>query len=207
MNSVLNIHWKDWCWSWNSNILVTWCKELTHLKRRWYWERLKAGGEQDDRGEMVGWHHRLDGHEFEQALGVGNGQGSLAYCSPWDCKDSDTTERLNWTECSKFLSTVVFYSITLYLHHQTHPSWASFLLWPSSFILSGGVSNCLSFFPSRASLVAQRIKHLPAMRETWAWSLGGEDPLEKEVTTHSSIVAWRIPWTEKSGRLQSTGHE
>ena len=44
---------------------------------------------------MVGWHHRLNGHEFEQALGVGDGQGSLMYCSPWGPKDSDTTERLN----------------------------------------------------------------------------------------------------------------
>ena len=42
---VLNIHWKDWCWSWNSNTLATWCKELTHLKRPWCWERLKAKGE------------------------------------------------------------------------------------------------------------------------------------------------------------------
>ena len=42
--------------------------------------------------EMVGWHHWLDGHEFEQALGVGDGQGSLAYCSPWGCKESDMTE-------------------------------------------------------------------------------------------------------------------
>ena len=48
--SVLNIHWKDWCWSWNSNTLATWCKELTHLKRPWCWERLKVGGEGDDRG-------------------------------------------------------------------------------------------------------------------------------------------------------------
>ena len=48
--SVLNIQWKDWCWSWNSNTLVTWCKELTHLKTPWWWERLKAGGEGDDRG-------------------------------------------------------------------------------------------------------------------------------------------------------------
>ena len=47
--SVLGIHWKDWCWSWNANILVTWCKELTYLKRPWCWERLKAGGEGDDR--------------------------------------------------------------------------------------------------------------------------------------------------------------
>ena len=45
--------------------------------------------------EMVGWHHQLNGHEFEQAPGVGGGQGSLAYYSPWGCKESDTTERLN----------------------------------------------------------------------------------------------------------------
>ena len=46
---------------------------------------------------MVGWHHQLIGHEFEQALGVGDRQGSLACCSPWGCKDSDITERLNLT--------------------------------------------------------------------------------------------------------------
>ena len=46
----LNIHWKDWCWSWNSNMLAIWCKKLTHLKRPWRWERLKAGGEGDNRG-------------------------------------------------------------------------------------------------------------------------------------------------------------
>ena len=48
------IHWKDWCWNWNSNTLATWCEELTHLKRPWCWERLKAGGEGDDRGRD-GW--------------------------------------------------------------------------------------------------------------------------------------------------------
>ena len=52
--SVLNIHWKDWCWIWNCNTLATWCKELTHWKRPWCWERLKAGGEGDDRG-WDGW--------------------------------------------------------------------------------------------------------------------------------------------------------
>ena len=45
--------------------------------------------------EMVGWHHRLNGHEFEQTLGDGEGQGSLAFCRPWGCKESDTTEQLN----------------------------------------------------------------------------------------------------------------
>ena len=48
------MHWKDWCWSWNSNTLATWCEELTHLRRPWCWERLKAGGEGDDR-EWDGW--------------------------------------------------------------------------------------------------------------------------------------------------------
>ena len=48
--------------------------------------------------EMVGWHHRLNGHEFEQVLGIGDGQGSLACCSPWGRKQLDTTERLNCTE-------------------------------------------------------------------------------------------------------------
>ena len=59
----------------------------------------------------------------------------------------------------------------------------------------------------RASLVAQRVKHLPAMRETWVRSLGWEDPLEKERATHSRTLAWKIPWTEKSGRLQSMGSQ
>ena len=45
--------------------------------------------------EMVGWHHQLDGHEFEQALGVGDGQGILAWCSPWGCKESDMAKQLN----------------------------------------------------------------------------------------------------------------
>ena len=52
-------------------------------------------------------------------------------------------------------------------------------------------------------MVAQRLKRLPAMRETWVQSLGREDPLETEMATHSSILAWRIPWTEEPGGLQS----
>ena len=56
-----------------------------------------------------------------------------------------------------------------------------------------------------ASLVAQMVKHLPAMRETQVRFLGWEDPLEKEMATHSSVLAWKIPWTEEPGRLQSMG--
>ena len=58
-----------------------------------------------------------------------------------------------------------------------------------------------------ASLVAQRVKCLPAMQETWVRSLGQEDPLKKEMATHSSTLAWKIPRTEKPGRLQSMGSQ
>ena len=56
-----------------------------------------------------------------------------------------------------------------------------------------------------ASLVAQRVKNPPAMQETQAWSLGQEDPLEEEMTTHSSILVWKIPWTDEPGGPQSVG--
>ena len=63
----------------------------------------------------------------------------------------------------------------------------------------------ISLISKWASLVAQTVKSLPAMQETQVSSLGWEDALENEMTIHSSILAWRIPWTEKSGGLQSTG--
>ena len=61
-------------------------------------------------------------------------------------------------------------------------------------------SHTIQDFP-----VAQMVKNLPAMQETWVQFLGQEDPLEKEMATHSSILAWKIPWTEKPGGLQSVG--
>ena len=78
-----------------------------------------------------------------------------------------------------------------------HTNLAHFI--PNSFLL---LFNKYFF---EASLVAQRLKCLPAMQETWVRSLGQEDLLEKEMATHSSIFAWRIPWTEEPGRLPSTG--
>ena len=76
--SVLNIHWNDWCWRWNSNTLATWLEEMTHLKSPWCWERLRAGGEGDDRG-WDGWMAsptqwtwiRIGG-----TPGIGDGQGA-----------------------------------------------------------------------------------------------------------------------------------
>ena len=58
-----------------------------------------------------------------------------------------------------------------------------------------------------ASLVAQSVKNLPAMQETHVQFLGQEDPLEREMATHYSVLAWRIPWTEEPGRLQSMGSQ
>ena len=81
--------------------------------------------------------------------------------------------------------------------------------WNFSTVLNGSgtsVHPCLVPDPRvrilcfKASLVAQRLKHLPGMLETWVQSLGWEDPLEKEMATHSSTLAWRIPWREEPGR-------
>ena len=58
---------------------------------------------------------------------------------------------------------------------------------------------------SETSLVAQTVKHLPTMQETWVRSLGQEDPLAKEMAIHSSTLAWKVPWTEEPGRIQSMG--
>ena len=62
-----------------------------------------------------------------------------------------------------------------------------------------------SFHSMAPSLVAQMVKLLPAMQETWVRTLGWEDPLEQEMATHSSTLAWKIPWTEEPGRLQCMG--
>jgi len=75
-----------------------WCEELTHMKRPWWWKILKAGGEGMTEDEMVRWHQRLDGHEFLQALGVGEGQGSLVCCSHGVAKS--WTWLSDWTEVS-----------------------------------------------------------------------------------------------------------
>ena len=69
--------------------------------------------------EMVGWHHWLNGHEFKQALGVGDGQGSLECHSPWDCKDSGKNEQLNWTE----LKIIILPRIYMYVKEKSSEHW------------------------------------------------------------------------------------
>ena len=96
--SVLNIHWSTDA---EAETPIFWPPDV----KNWLIGKDPDAGKdwgQEEKGttedEMVGWHHRPDGHEFEQALGVGDGQGSLACYSPWGCKESDMTEWLNWTD-------------------------------------------------------------------------------------------------------------
>ena len=96
--SVLGVHWKDWCWRWNSNTLATWCRELTHLKRSWCWERLRVGGEGNNKG-WDSWMASLTQWTWvwmdsESWWWTGK-PGMLWFMS---CKESDMTEWLNWTE-------------------------------------------------------------------------------------------------------------
>ena len=93
------------------------------------WRREEKGMTED---EMVGWHHWLNRHEFEQAPGVGDRQGSLACCSPWSQKESDITKRLNWTffKSNKWNSSFVFY-ILYYLRVRLSFLIYSTTFWPS----------------------------------------------------------------------------
>ena len=100
--SALGFLWREWCWSWNSNTLATWCEELTHWKRLWFWEGLGQEEKGTTEDKMAGWYHWLVGLESEWILGDGNGQGGLVCCDSWGRKESDTTEQLNWTELKLF---------------------------------------------------------------------------------------------------------
>ena len=108
---------------------------------------------------IVGWHHRLNGHEFEQALGDDEGQGSLVCCSPWDCKGSDKTEQLN-----------------------THTGPLE-VIW--------------------ASLVAQTVKRLPTMRETWIQSMAAAAKSLQSCPTLCDPIDGSPPCSPVPGILQA----
>ena len=96
------------------------------------WRQQEKGTTED---EMVGWHHRLDGHEFKQAPGDGDGQGSLACCSPWGCKELGTTERLNNHELlSNHLSSSI--KTSTYFCISVHKNYSSLSVYPVSLSLS-----------------------------------------------------------------------
>ena len=117
-------------------------KELTH------WNDPDAGKNwgQEEKGmtedEMVGWHHRLNGHGFGWTLGVGDGQGGLACCSSWGCKESDTTERLNWTEPAEnqYFSGTKLLKVSI-VSELNVCQWCSYKIWLSFSLLTNELDN------------------------------------------------------------------
>ena len=97
VKSTLNTPWKDWCWSWNSSILVIWCEQLTHRKSPWCWESPFAGRRRREyqRMSFPGWHHQCNGHEPEQTFRDSEGQRGLLCFISYGCKESDMTGWLN----------------------------------------------------------------------------------------------------------------
>ena len=91
--------------------------------------------------------------------------------------------------------------LVLYFEKQMYLTWVR--LGIANYILQAKPSQ----LPFLVNKVAQTVKRLSTMRETWVRSLGREDPLEKEMAIHSSAIAWKIPWTEEPGRLQSMGSQ
>ena len=87
------IHWKEWCWSWNSNTLATWCKELTQWKRPWCWERLKVGREGDNRG-WYGWMASLTQWSLSKLLELMMDREAMGL----QRVRHDWATKLNWTE-------------------------------------------------------------------------------------------------------------
>ena len=202
----MNIHWKDWCWSWNSHTLATWCEELTHWKRLWCCERLRAGGERDNRG-WDGWMASLTWWTWIWvSSGSCDGQGGLAGCNSWGCKESDTTERLNWTELTE--ATEVYHFTVLEErssrprfeqgHDPSERRWEESVRVPSSSLwcslTCGGVIPAFTWQCAYVQ-TSPVYKNIPVM-------LGS---LEMRMATHSSVLAWRIPWTKEPGVLSPWG--
>ena len=154
--SVLNIHCKDWCWNLNSNTLATWWEELTHWKRPWFWEdwRQEEKGVTED--EIVGCHYRLHGHEFVQAPGVGDWQGSLACWGPWSCKESD----IDWETELIIKSLFIFFCVCVSCSVMSDSLWSHILYLTGVFCLwnsPGRILDWVSIFLSRASAGEIRI--------------------------------------------------
>ena len=176
-------------WSWHSNTLVTWWEELTHLKRPWRWQRLRAGAEGDNRG----WYGWIASPTQWTWVWVNSRSWWWAGrpCMLRFMGSQRVGQWLNWTESS--------------VGKESACNAADPILIPGRGRSAGeGIGYPLQY--SWASLVAQVVKNLPAMRETWLRSLGWEDTLEKGKATHFSILACRIPWTVWSMWLWKVGH-
>ena len=120
----------DWCWSWSSNTLASWCEELTHWKRPWYRERLKTGGEGDDRG-LNGWMASLTRWMWIWASSESWWcTGKPGVLQSWGWKELDITESLNWTDIVLIwfmLTSMVTIGLILWRNH-----WYLWSFWPQA---------------------------------------------------------------------------
>ena len=123
---VLGVHWRDWCWSWNSNTLATWCEELTHLKRLWCWERLRAGGEGDGR-RWDGWMTSTTQWTWvwvDSGSRWWTGRPGLLWFMGLQRVRHDWATELNWTEVTSICYTDAY---AIYTHAWVHDMY----LWPN----------------------------------------------------------------------------
>ena len=147
------------------------------------WRQEEKGTTED---EMVGWHHQLDWHDFEQSLVVGDGQGSLAWCSPWGSKESDNqTTGLNWTSIPNSQN---IYFLYIGEGNGTPLQYSS-------------LENPMDRGACSAAI--------HGVAKSWTWLSDFTFTFHfhalKEMATHSSVVAWRFPGTEEPGGLPSMG--
>ena len=151
------------------------------------WRQEERGTTED---EIVGWHHQLDRHEFEQALGIGDGQGSLVCWSPWGPKESDTTEWLNWTEL-KTDGRIIFCFKNLFIFDCAGSSWLcgiSSSCWERGLLSSGGAQayHCGGFSCCRAQTLELGLSSLwPQGLVVW-WHMGSSQTRD---WTHISCVS------------------
>ena len=170
---------------------------------------------------MAGLHHWLEGRGSEWTPGVGDGQGGLACCDSWGRKESDTTEQLIWSDLilkvpiaspteTKFVQSAsgkylaLADSLNIFCPCLFYQSLDCSLPLPPKDTLYPAHMGYLGFTGGASG---KEPAHQCRRYETWVWSFGWEDPLEKGMATHSSVLDWRIPWTEEPGKLKSTGSQ
>ena len=141
--SALGVHWKDWCWSWNSNTLATWCEKLTHSKIPWCWEGLGAGGEGDDRG----WDGWMASQTQCTWVWVDSGSwwwtgspGMLQFMGSQRVRHYWATE-LNWTELTSFQEGVVAKVVYLWVFILK----ADFINWSIQYLLKDSYFTFIPF--------------------------------------------------------------
>ena len=204
---VLGVPWKDWFWSWNSNTLVTWWEELTHLKRLWCWESLKAGR----RGDSSRWDGRMASPPQWVNFWSCCGQWSLVCCSLWGCKELDMTEWLNWTELIYIFFFCWLLGIGLFKCHCLHKIFHSRLapISRNRYSKWGGVLcstwkmkwNCWLYLPVLVKALTQRAMCISGTKYLFMFSSDKwSGPQSLFIVTQSlglifnAFQAWKTFW-------------